>query len=42
MECQPFLFGIGMVEDAYDDTAIVQAMSAENLFVEETKLQARA
>ena len=42
MECQPFLFGIGMVEDAFDDTAIIQALPAETLFAEETKLQARA
>ena len=42
MECQPFLFGIGMVEDAFDDTAIIQALPAETLFVEETKLQAKA
>ena len=42
MECQPFLFGIGMVEDAFDDTAIIQALPAETLFAEETELQARA
>ena len=42
MECQPFLFGIGMVEDAFDDTAIIQALPAETLFAEETKLQAKA
>jgi len=42
MECQPFLFGIGMVEDAFDDTAIIRALPAETLFAEETKLQARA
>ena len=42
MECQPFLFGIGMVEDAFDDTAIIQALPAETLFAEETVLQARA
>ena len=42
MECQPFLFGIGMVEDAFDDTAIIQALPAESLFEEETKLQAKA
>ena len=42
MECQPFLFGIGMVEDAFDDTAIIQALPAETLFEEETKLQANA
>ena len=42
MECQPFLFGIGMVEDAFDDTAIIQALPAETLFEEETKLQAKA
>ena len=42
MECQPFLFGIGMVEDAFDDTAIIQALPAETLFADETKLQAKA
>ena len=42
MECQPFLFGIGMVEDAFDATAIIQALPAEPLFAEETKLQATA
>ena len=38
----PFLFGVGMVEDAYDDTAIVEAMPAETLFEREPELQARA
>jgi len=42
MEHIPFLFGIGMVEDAYDDTAIIEAMSAETLFSREPELQTRA
>ena len=42
MEHIPFLFGIGMVEDAYDDTAIVEAMPAETLISREPVLQSRA
>ena len=42
MEHIPFLFGIGMVEDAHDDTAIVEAMSAETLISREPQLQSRA
>ena len=42
MEHIPFLFGIGMVEDAHDDTAIVEAISAETLLSREPQLQSRA
>ena len=38
----PFLFGVGMVEDAYDDTAIVEAIPAEKLIERETELQTKA
>lgn len=37
-----FLFGVGMIENAHDETAIVEAISAEQLFVRETELQAQA
>lgn len=37
-----FLFGIGLVEDAYDDTALVEAIAGENLVARETELQAHA
>ncbi len=39
---RPFLFGIGMVEDAYDATAIVEGLSAVSLFDREAELQAKA
>ncbi len=38
----PFLFGIGLVEDAFDTTAIVEAMTGETLFARERQLQSRA
>jgi hypothetical protein len=38
----PFLFGVGMVEDAYDHTQIIEAIAAEQLFERETELQAKA
>ena len=38
----PFLFGVGLVEDAYDHTAIVEAIPAECLIAREIELQARA
>ncbi len=38
----PFLFGIGLVEDAFDNTAVVEAMPADQLFEREAVLQARA
>jgi len=38
----PFLFGIGMVENAYDETAIVEALTPESLIERETALQAKA
>ena len=37
-----FLFGVGLVEDAYDNTAIVEAIPANELFEKEAKLQAKA
>ncbi len=38
----PFLFGIALIEDAYDHTAIVEAVPAERLLAREPELQARA
>jgi Lactate racemase N-terminal domain len=38
----PFLFGIGLVEDAFDTTAIVEAMTGETLFAREKQLLVRA
>jgi hypothetical protein len=38
----PFLFGVGMVEDAYDHTAIIEAIAAEQLFEREAELQTKA
>jgi hypothetical protein len=38
----PFLFGIGLVEDAFDTTAIVEAMTPDVLFERESALQTRA
>lgn len=38
----PFLFGIGLVEDSFDDTCIVEALPAETLYERECVLQARA
>ena len=38
----PFLFGIGLVENAYDETVIVEAMPAALLFERECVLQAEA
>ena len=37
-----FLFGVGLVEDAYDNTAIVEAIPAEKLFEKEANLQTMA
>ena len=42
MEHIPFLFGIGMVEDAYDHTAIVEAIPANRLVAREKQLLERA
>ena len=42
MEKIPFLFGLGMVEDAYDHTAIVEAIPSDQLIARETVLQQRA
>jgi hypothetical protein len=36
----PFLFGIGLVENAYDETVIVEAIPAPRLFERECELQA--
>ena len=38
----PFLFGVGLVENAHDDTAIIEALSAEKLIAEEPRLQAKS
>ncbi len=38
----PFLFGLAMVEDAYDSTAIIEAIPAAHLIARETELQTRA
>ncbi len=38
----PFLFGVGLVENAYDATAIIEAIPAKNLLLRETELQAKA
>ena len=37
-----FLFGVGLVEDAYDHTAIVEAIRSDQLFDKEANLQAIA
>jgi Lactate racemase N-terminal domain len=42
MAHKPFLFGLGLVENAHDDTAIIEAIPAETLFERETDLQAKA
>jgi hypothetical protein len=36
------LFGVGMVENAHDETALIEIMPAEQLFARETVLQAQA
>lgn len=38
----PFLFGVGLVENANDETAIVEVLPAETLFEREPELQARS
>ena len=38
----PFLFGVGLVEDAYDQTAIVEAIPAERLIPREEELLVEA
>jgi hypothetical protein len=42
MARKPFLFGVGTVENAHDDTAIIEAIPAEVLFERESELQAKA
>jgi hypothetical protein len=42
MDQTPILFGIGMVENAYDQTAIVEALLADTLVKREIELQAKA
>jgi len=37
-----FLFGVGLVEDAYDHTAIVEAIPSDQLFDKEANLQSMA
>lgn len=34
----PFLFGVGLIEDAYDHTAIIEAIPAESLIAREEEL----
>ena len=40
MEKLPFIFGVGLVENAHDETMIVEAIPAEKLFERERELQA--
>ncbi len=42
MERKPFLFGVGLVENAQDETAIIEAIPAETLFEREADLQAQS
>ena len=42
MENTSFLFGVGMVENAYDQTTIVEALLPDTLLDRETELQAKA
>jgi hypothetical protein len=42
MEKKHFLFGLGLVENAHDETALVEAIPAERLFQREAELQATA
>ncbi len=42
MEHIPFLFGMGLVENAYENTAIIEAILGADLFDREKILQARA
>lgn len=42
MDRIPFLFGVGLVEDAFDTTAVVEAMTGKNLYERECRLQSRA
>ncbi len=37
-----FLFGVGLVEDAYDDTAIIECIPKDSLFEREKVLQSKA
>jgi len=38
----PFLFGVGMIENAHDETMHIEAVPAETLFTREPELQAMA
>lgn len=42
MERENFLFGVGLVENAYDETALLEVLPAETLFDREAVLQAKA
>jgi len=42
MQHSSFLFGVGMVQNAFDQTAIVEAILPENLFERETALLVKA
>jgi len=39
MSKKPFLFGVGMIENAHDETMLVEAVPAETLFTREPDLQ---
>ena len=42
MQERPFLFGLGLVENALDETALIEAIPARTLIARETALQAQA
>jgi hypothetical protein len=42
MEKRPFLFGVALVENAHEETALLEAIPAEQLFAREAALQAQA
>ena len=42
MSKKPFLFGVGLVENAHDELAIIEAVSAETLFDREPELLLRS
>ncbi len=42
MERAPFLFGLGLVENAYDETTLLEAMPAERLIAREKELLEQA
>jgi len=42
MDKAPFLFGVGLIENAHDETLHVEAIPRETLFAREAELQAIA